>query len=503
MSARPEGPLRASSPSFGPGSPPFLAVLQVLVLLLGTVGQTASAQQSHPSRAEPQPTPPSKEASPGAAPFAEIEVAPTPAPPSEVPRRPVPDYEGRGPEPTTTGDVLIWIPRVVLIPPYLVAEYLIAKPVGWLATTAEENGWPNLIYNFFTFGPNHQGGLFPTFAIDFGLRPSIGLHFFWNNTFVEGNRFTVDAAWGGHQWGTIAVGDRYQAPDRSVLSIQARWDRRPDTPYFGIGSQSLDSDRSRIGSDVVAGIVEYQTSPALLRLLTTASVQRLVFRDYTCCGDPSLQQQVESGRLPAPPGFNENTTFARIRVRAILDTRNPGRLDQSGVRVAMEVSPAVDLVRGFDRSWIAYATGIEGSWDVTGKARVLTLGVVAYFVDPMGSQPVPFTELVTLGGSEPLAGYLPGRLRDRSGLVARLAWHWPVFAFLNGIAGVSFGNVFDAHLQNLAFDLLRLSAELGLESQFPGAGGGIEFVMGIGTETFRDGLRLTSFRLAFGVKYGL
>src|SRR5262249_60285176 len=68
----------------------------ILVLLLGTVGQTAWAQQAHPSRAEPPPTPPSKEASPAATPFAAIEGAPTPAPPPAVPRRAAPDHGGRG-----------------------------------------------------------------------------------------------------------------------------------------------------------------------------------------------------------------------------------------------------------------------------------------------------------------------------------------------------------------------------------------------------------------------
>jgi len=228
----------------------------------------------------------------------------------------------------------------------------------------------------------------------------------------------------------------------------------------------------------------------------------VVFRDYTCCGDPSLRDRVAAGQLPAPPGFDENTTSARLRVRAVVDTRHSGRLNQSGVRIAAEVQPVVDVVRGFDRSWLAYAAGIEGAWDVTGKARVLTLGVLASFVDPLGSEPVPFNELVILGGTEPMTGYLPGRLRDRSALVARLAWHWPVFAFIDGVAAVAFGNVFESHLSNFSADLLRLSAEAGFESRGTGNSGFV-FVMGIGTETFRDGLRLTSFRLAFGVKYGL
>jgi hypothetical protein len=421
---------------------------------------------------------------------------------ADVSRRSVPDYDGRGPEPTTAGDVLVWVPRVVLFLPYVVIEYVVAVPLGWLATTAERNQWPQWLYNLFAFGPDHQGGIFPTFLVDFGLRPSIGLHFFWNNTFVQGNRISADAAWGGHQWGTISVGDRYDTPGHNIWSIQAAWNRRPDTPFYGIGSQVLDTFRSRVGSDQVFGSLMYESPPGLLVLQTEARLQRVVFRDYTCCGDPSLQDRVDAGQLPAPPGFNENTTSARFRIRAILDTRHPGRLNQSGVRLAAEVQPVVDVVRGFDRSWLAYAAGIEGAWDVTGKARVLTLGVLASFVDPLGSEPVPFNELVSLGGTEPMTGYLPGRLRDRSALVARLAWHWPVFAFVDGVAAVAFGNVFDAHLSNFSPDLLRLSAEAGFESRGSGSSGFV-FVMGIGTETFRDGLRLTSFRLSFGVKYGL
>jgi len=36
-----------------------------------------------------------------------------------------------------------------------------------------------------------------------------------------------------------------------------------------------------------------------------------------------------------------------------------------------------------------------------------------------------------LGGNEPFAGYLPGRLRDRSAIVTQLGWHWRVFSYLD------------------------------------------------------------------------
>ncbi|HET9157559.1 MAG TPA: hypothetical protein VFN91_12890, partial [Myxococcaceae bacterium] len=207
------------------------------------------------------------------------------------------------------------------------------------------------------------------------------------------------------------------------------------------------------------------------------------------------------GELPPPPGYEQPYTAAGAELTAVLDTRAPQRTDRCGWRVAGRLAPDVDLQRGGRLSWFRYGAAVEGNWDVTGNGRVLSLGVVTAFVDPLGSEPVPFTELVILGGAEPFAGYLPGRVRDRSAVVAQLGWHWPVFTYLDGLLAVSFGNVFGPHLEDFSFDLLRLSAGVGLRTR----GGGLsdfEFLIGLGTEPFRDGLRVSSFRLAFGVSYG-
>jgi len=398
--------------------------------------------------------------------------------------------------------VLVLIPRVILLPAYLVGVYAIGAPVGALATTAERNEWPTWIVNFFAFGPDHQGGIFPTFLVDFGMRPSIGLHFFWNNTFVTGNRVTADAAWGGSQWVSVGVGDHYQISKGQAVSLQAFWNRRPDTVFYGIGPESLDENRSRVGTDSVGGALGYEKTLGRLELTSKLGIQRTVFRDYTCCSDPTLRQRVEAGQLPPPPGYQENYTAAQLSVRAVLDTRPPRPAPQSGFRIGATAVPSVDVTRGFDRSWILYGAGVEGSIDVTGTARVLSLGVTALFVDPLGSQPVGFTELVALGGTEPFSGYLPLRLRDRSAVVAQLGWHWPIVAFLDGVASVAFGNVFDAHLSSFRWDLLRMSAEIGLRSAGTGTSS-FQFVFGLGTRTFHEGFSIESVRFAFGVSYGL
>jgi hypothetical protein len=428
---------------------------------------------------------------------------PPPSCGSDVPKRPVPDYDGRGPPPTTLGDALVWVPRILLVPAYLVTEYAIRLPIGAADTYAEQNHWPSSIYNFFTFGPDHQFGIFPTFFIDFNVRPSIGLHFFWNGAFTPANQLTADVAYGGAQWVRVAVGDRFAFSKSESLSVQAQWNRRPDTLYYGTGSDVTNVFISRVGSDVVTGTVTYdKVVDKFIEIEARGAIKRNVFRDYSCCGDPSLQQRVEAGQLPPPPGYQVNYTALELGFKTVVDTRLSHPESRNGVRAALGLGLAGDVVPGFEASWVRYGATVEGNFDVTGKSRVLSVGLTALFVDPLGNQPVAFTELVTLGGHEPFAGFYPSALRNRSVLVAQVGWHWPVFAYIDGVATISFGNVFDAHLENFRFNLLRMSAELGVRTSglIPGS---FEFIVGLGTNTISEGFGVFSLRFAFGVVYDL
>ena len=422
----------------------------------------------------------------------------------EPPKRSVPDYDGRGPAPMTFDDALPWIPHTLLLPVYVVSEYAIRQPLGATDTYVEENHLPTWFYNLFAFGPDHQFGIYPTFFFDFRVRPSVGLHFFWKNAFAAHNLLTTDVAYGGSNWAKVAIGDRYSFSATESLGLEVKWNRRPDTLYYGVGSQVTNTFISRVGSDVLSGRLTYdKVVDKSVDLEAIAVIQRMVFRDYTCCGDPSLEQRVEAGQLPAPPGYQINTTSLEVGFKAVLDTRLSHPDSHSGLRAAVGVGMAGDVVPGFDTSWARYGASLEGNFDVTGHSRVLSIGVTALFVDPLGHQPVAFTQLVTLGGAEPFGGFYPGFLRDRSALVAEVGWHWPVFAFLEGVAAVSFGNVFDAHLDNFSFELLRMSAVLGVRTAGLIPGGGFEFTVGLGTNTFRDGFGVASVRVAVGVVYGL
>jgi hypothetical protein len=169
--------------------------------------------------------------------------------------------------------------------------------------------------------------------------------------------------------------------------------------------------------------------------------------------------------------------------------------------LALNVEEDVDT-QNTPHSWIRYGGTLGGFWDITGEARVLSLSVTTIFVNPTAGGPTPFTELATLGGGQPFVGYLYGRLVDRSAIAAQLRYEWPVWAFLDGELHAAVGNVFGEHLRGIRAGLMRLSTGIGVRST-RGTGPSFEFLVGLGTEPFDTGFRVSSFRLVFGSTYGL
>src|SRR5262249_43124545 len=113
-------------------------------------------------------------------------------------KRAVPDYDGRGPKPTSFGQGLLWVPRIIAAPLYLTTKYVIATPLGALVTTAEKNHWPTWLIDFFTFGEDHEAGWIPLLLYDFGLRPTFGVYFFWNRALSRGDSLAPTPVHAGH-----------------------------------------------------------------------------------------------------------------------------------------------------------------------------------------------------------------------------------------------------------------------------------------------------------------
>lgn len=414
-------------------------------------------------------------------------------------KRAVPDYDGRE-EPTTAGDVLLWVPRIVLSPLYLVSEYVIRWPFSVLFTAAERSKFPLFLYDFFLFAPEHKGGLLPTAFIDFGFDPSVGLYFFWNDLFADGHDLRVRGATWGEEWLSGSIVSRTRFGEDASVAFRLSAVRRPDYVFYGVGSRTLEDYESRYGATTVESDAELDLGFGhASRIRTTFGVRSQRFRSGEYGDDRTLAQGVRAGDFPRPDGYRDGYTMWVNRVVLALDSRDPEPAPGSGVRLEVRAEQGSEIASE-PNAYLRYGAALGGYWDLNDHGRVVSLWGAAFFADPLHGR-VPFTELVTLGGAEAMRGFVPGRLLGRSAAVLTLQYRWPVWVALGGSIQLSIGNVFGEHLSDFEPRLLRFSGAIGVES-LGSRDSAIELLLGVGSETFTDGGEITSLRFIFGTHYG-
>ncbi len=436
---------------------------------------------------------------------------------AESEKRKLPDYRGRDPDPTTPGDVALWVPRIVVAPVYLVFDYGLRRPIGAGISAAERSNLPETLYNFFFFGPDHKAGFAPIAFFDLGSRASVGLYTFWDDAFFTGHDLSLRGSFGGTDWLAGAFQDRVNLRNGDFVRLRLIGVRRPDHAFFGIGPDSLQSNRSRYGEDRLESTLTASFPFGRSSIVeTTLGVRSIDTHDGHFGGDPGLAARAAAGAFPAPFGFDSGYTALTARIFGALDTREPLPAPGSGFRLELEGEHAADVRRpsGGDE-WVRYGAKAGAFLDLNGRNRVLSLTVAGLFADPLEHHPIPFTELVSVpardpwmnddgmaSGTGPMQGFFPGRLLDRSAAVATLRYTWPIWVWLDGSIQAATGNVFGEHLDNFELSRLRLSGAVGVQS-FSTRADAFQLLFGVGTETFERGTKVDSVRLTVGVNNGI
>jgi hypothetical protein len=470
------------------------AVVWIAVAARMASPSSARAAAADPSPA-PSPTPTLAQGSPAAAPL-----------PS--PKRRLPDYDGRPPAPTTAGQVALWVPRIVLSPLYLTTEWLIRRPLGAAVSAAERADVPNILYNFFAFGPDHKAGITPIAFVDFGFNPSVGVYGFWDDAFFKGNDLRAHVSFWPDEWIGASLAARVRLHGKESVQLKLVAIRRPDHVFYGTGPRTLESAQSRYGEDAVdVGALFDLPMWRASKIEAGVGLRSASFRDGQYGGDPGILANVGAGVFPQlPDGFARGYTAEYNDVFVALDSRRPYPAEGSGVRIEAQAEQGNDVRETPGSGWLHAAAGAGGFWDVNGHRRVLSLSLLTMSSDPVGTRPVPFTELVTVGGdvaapgafTAPMPGFFPGRLVDRSAAVATLRYKWPIGPWVAGSLQCAVGNVFGEHLQGFDTNLLRFSGAFGIESD-SSPDSSFEFIFGLGTETFAHGAQVDSLRLAVGI----
>ncbi len=435
--------------------------------------------------------------------------------------RPVPDYDGR-PEPTTAGDVLIWVPRVALAPAYLVSEYVVRRPLGWLTTTAEQNNWPTLIADFFTFGKEKRVGVVPTALIDFGFQTSVGLYMFWDEFLAENNSLRARVATGGLDWLEASLANRVRVSRHETIALRGFFSRRPDWVFHGFGPSS-GSREADYGRDTIEGAFKYNRRLwRSSRFHSQMGVRHSTFDASPDRDEQQVSEAIAAGRYPEPPGFADGYTIAFTTMRASVDTRMRRRLEDphegsdfleppgSGLRLqgrgelASDLSPANPTTPGGSerQAWLRWGATLGGYFDLNDRQRVVGLSLISDFVTPViGDSDIPLPEQVVLGGFRPMRGFLQGRLVDKSSIVARFEYRYPVWVWLDGELTYEIGNVFGRALSGFETKLLRNSFGFGFRT-LGARDHAFELLIATGTSTFDEGAKPENLRFVFGTTGG-
>jgi len=423
-----------------------------------------------------------------------------PARAAALQKRPVPDYDGRGKTPQTPGQKALWLPRVLFSPLYFVSEFVLRRPLGVAITAAEKAELPKALYDFFAFGPDHKAGIVPIALIDFGFEPSVGLYAFWDDAGFKGHQLRLHGSTWGKDWLSATATERFVFSDRFELTLTSTATRRPDYAFYGIGPGTREAALTRYASDTVDAHFESRLTFAETSLLEVSAGYRGVsFAHSGYAPGSSLDDVVERGKVAEPPGFRDGYRAPFARTRLVLDSRRK-QGSASGARLDLQAEQGVDA-KTADAGWLRYGATAGGFFDLGSSGRVISLSVSMLLADPLGERPVPFTELVTLGGPNLMPGFRAGRLYDRSAAVATVRYSWPIWVWLDGSLQVATGNVFGARFDGLRAGRGRLSSAIGIESR--GSRDSVfQALLGFGTETFESGTKLDSLRFVVGARRG-
>lgn len=419
-----------------------------------------------------------------------------------IPRREVPDYDGRPDAPRRVEDALLDPVRVVLFPLYLLVEYVLRQPIGYLMTTAEREQWDVFRYLPIADEPL-PWGIIPTAFIDFGFLPSVGLYLWFDHAFVEDNHLSAQIGFGGPDWLRGTLVDRFPIAEGAVIELKVDAWQRPDYLFMGLGPRARPDRITRYGRRNVDGMAELRVRPfrsSQVRVIAGVSANELYETHANEEDEESLGQGVANGWFPDyPAGFRTGYVAYFQRLELALDTRQSAPEPTGGVRVEVHGELGVDVNASQARRWLLWGGAFGGYVDVSG-GRTLGAWGTAELATPMGTEGVPFTELADLGAMGRMPGFRNGWIVGESALAFGVDYAFPVAPWLDGFVVVSCGNAFGRHFDGLDAGLLRMSYAIGLRAGNPDQ----PFVVqaGMGTATFDDGGGPQVFRLTFGSQPG-
>ena len=267
--------------------------------------------------------------------------------------------------------------------------------------------------------------------------PGYRRHFLNNHALVDGS---AAISWRAYKMARARFELSDLARNHLTVGSQVRWQDLTQVNYFGVGADSLESQRSeyRLKSTNVVGYANVRANQWLtiggnggwLRQPTLSSSVGPFDRDFP---DTLLL-------FSGDPGVGQPVSFAHGGVSLTADTRDHPDHPLSGgfYRAAAAMYSDRDLGQFSFRRYEA-----EGLQVVPVVGAKWTLAMHGWLVasDTSSGNSVPFYMLPTLGGHSTLRGYSDYRFHDRDLLVANIESRWALSRNIDAAAFFDAGNV--------------------------------------------------------------
>jgi hypothetical protein len=391
--------------------------------------------------------------------------------------------EGRAPDPrcgdTLDGRVPFTTP-VTATRAALAVPRLAARAVFWpVVRTSEAVEHYQLLDRMTALLTTDDGlvGVRPVIHYSTSFIPSGGLRFFYDRLPGAGSEIAGQLQTGGPR---VLFGELdLRAPRRLGLVLSATWNRRDDRLFAGVGPhttsdlEAMGQGIARFGSDNFGAALRWSRPlPKSLVAYAHGDVQR---RDYTAAnvnGGPPVTDLYgldpagcAAVGLPSPcvdpaqlPGFTRGLRIAHAGGGLGLGLRAPGR-EQSGASLVADANFAQGVAGDPSRHATFSAEGVLALGAVN---RSLVLRARAAMVEPLGSAPIPFEELVSPSGVTGMRGFPDGRFRGESGMVGTAEYRWYVSSFLDATVFSDVGTVAGRTFSGIDWDRWFPSFGVGL-----------------------------------------
>ena len=374
-------------------------------------------------------------------------------------------------------DDLLAVPRILLAPLRLTLKGL-AVPVHKLLDWDEVNHVHETVFAALS---TRDGliGVRPAFQYSISFAPIVGLRFFDQKLLGRGTDFESTAMTGGLNifYGDVVM--RPTPPERALeVTVRAAYMKRNDQIFAAINYADDDATfqqmRSRYSVDQfdAGGTLTYAARPGLFVDVTTMFGLRRFgdgkqigsdrpITDVYCVRDIAGLCYPNTVDPVLVPGYQHGTQFFRAGATLRADSRDNWYRPSSGALVEAGLEWTHGLA--FDDSqYVRMHAGLSAVMDLWQRTRTLVVRIEAVDLQQIGFYPVPFSELVILGGPDTFRGFRPGRFRNYSSLFAGLEYRWPIWMWMDAAIFTEYGGTFGRRFEGFALSRMRPDVGAGI-----------------------------------------